>query len=160
MEPSSHPSQSPPSQPLQRSRTQARSRWLAAAAMVVAVVAGGWSIKRATMHAPKVETIGYTDLLSRSAAGEVAKAEIEGDRIALELKNGGSATAVVANAHSQHAIVSLLAERGVDVVFQPRDSAGERTVGALLPLVVLLSFMTGAAIVYRRRRTSHVRHAQ
>jgi cell division protease FtsH len=129
-------------------------------AVIVALGAGGWTVKRAAMHAPKVESIGYTELVTRSAAGEIAKAEIEGDRIALELKNGGSATAVVANAHSQHAVVSLLAERGVDVVFQPRDSAGERTLGALLPLVVLFSFVTGAAIVYRRRRLSHVRHGE
>jgi cell division protease FtsH len=129
-------------------------------AVIVALGAGGWSIKRATTHAPKVESIGYTELVSRSAAGEIVKAEIEGDRISLELKNGGSATAIVANTHSQHAVVSLLAERGVDVVFQPRDGAGERTLGALLPLIVLFSFITGAAIVYRRRRLSHVRHSE
>jgi cell division protease FtsH len=127
---------------------------------VVAIVLAGWSIKRALSHPARAETIGYTDLLARSAAGEVSRAEIEGDRVLLQLKSGGTATAVIANAHSQHAIVTLLADRGVDVVFQPRDGAGERAIGAVMPLVVLLSFMTGAAIVYRRRRLSHVRHVQ
>jgi cell division protease FtsH len=120
----------------------------------------GWTIRRAAVPAPHVESIGYTDLLTRSAAGEVSKAEIDGDRVVLQLKGGGTATAVVANAHSQHAVVSLLAERGVDVVFQPRDTASERTLGALMPLLVLFSFATGAAIVYRRKRLSHVRHVQ
>jgi cell division protease FtsH len=120
----------------------------------------GWSVKRAAAPSSAVETIGYTDLLTRSSAGEVTRAEIEGDRIMLRLKNGGAAAAVVGNAHSQHAVVSLLSERGVDVAFQPRDTAGERALGALMPLIVLLSFMTGAAIVYRRRRLSHVRHVQ
>ena len=160
MEPLPHPSQTPPAPPLRRSSTQSRGRWVIAGAALVAALGAGWSIKRASSPASPVETIGYTDLLTRSSAGEVAKAEIEGDRIMLRLKNGGSAAAVIGNAHSQHAIVSVLAERGVDVSFQPRDTASERALGALMPLVVLLSFVTGAAIVYRRRRLSHVRHVQ
>jgi cell division protease FtsH len=160
MEPLPHPSQSPPVQPLRRAGAQSRSRWLIVMAAIVAVSGAAWSIKRAAAPASRIETIGYTDLVTRSSAGEVTRAEIEGDRILLRLKNGGSATALVANAHSQHAVVSMLAEHGVDVSFQPRDTAGERALGALMPLVVLLSFMTGAAIVYRRRKLSHVRHVQ
>src|SRR5688572_30020017 len=160
MEPLPHPSQTPPAQPLRRAPTISRGRWLLAAAMLVAALGAGWSIKRATAPASRVETIGYTDLVTRCGAGEVVRADIENDRISLRLKNGGTAVAVVGNAHSQHAIVSMLAERGVDVSFQPRDTAGERALGALTPLVVLLSFVTGAAIVYRRRRLSHVRHVQ
>jgi cell division protease FtsH len=150
----------PPARPLRRSGAKTRTRLLVAAAAAFAVVGIAWSVRRAAVPAPRVETIGYTDLLTRSAAGEVSKAEIEGDRVLLQLKGGGSATAVVANAHSQHAVVTLLAERGVDVVFQPRDTVGERTLGALMPLLVLFSFVTGAAIVYRRKRLSHVRHVQ
>jgi len=160
MEPSTQPSQSPPAHPLRRASTQARTRWLLVGAVLVATLAAGWSVKRAMVPAARVETIGYTDLVTRSGAGEVAKAEVDGDRIVLQLKNGGAAMAVIANAHSQHAIVTMLADRGVDVVFQPRDGTAERALGALLPLFVLLSFMTGAAIVYRRRRLSHVRHVQ
>ena len=161
MEPSPHPSQTPPARPLRRpSGAKTRGRVLFAATAALAVAGIAWSVRRAVVPAPHVETIGYTDLLTRSAAGEVSKAEIEGDRVLLQLKGGGTATAVVANAHSQHAVVTLLAERGVDVVFQPRDTASERTLGALMPLLVLFSLMTGAAIVYRRKRLSHVRHVQ
>jgi cell division protease FtsH len=160
MEPSTHPSQIPPANPLRKTSTPSRVRWLFAVAAVIAVLGAGWSIKRALAPQARVENIGYTELVTRSGAGEVTKAEIDGDRVLLQLKNGGTATAVIANAHSQHAIVTLLADRGVDVVFQPRDGTSERAIGAVLPLFVLLSFMTGAAIVYRRRRLSHVRHVQ
>jgi len=161
MEPSPHPSKMPPARPLRRSGAKTRGRRvLVAMTAVLAVVGIAWSVRRAAVPTPHVESIGYTDLLTRSAAGEVNKVEIEGDRVLLQLKGGGTAMAVVANAHSQHAVVTLLAERGVEVVFQPRDTAGERTLGTLLPLLVLFSFMTGAAIVYRRKRLSHVRHVQ
>jgi cell division protease FtsH len=135
-------------------------RWLWFAAALMVAVGAAWSIKRTLTPPARIESIGYTELLTRSAAGEVTRADVEGDRVLLQLKNGGTATAVIANAHSQHAIVTLLAERGVDVTFQPRDGAGERALGAVMPLIVLLSFMTGAAIVYRKRKLSHVRHVQ
>jgi len=120
----------------------------------------GWSIKRTVTPAARVESIGYTELVSRSSAGDFTRADIDGDRVVLQLKNGGTATAVIANSHSQHAIVTLLAERGVDVSFQPRDATSDRALGAALPLVVLLSFVTGAAVVFRRKKLSHVRHVQ
>src|SRR5262245_58080670 len=111
MDPSSQPSQMPPAHPLRRSGAKIRGRLVVVAALALATAGIGWAIRRAASPAPRVETIGYTDLLTRSAAGEVAKAEIDGDHVLLQLKGGGTASAVVANAHSQHAIVTLLAER-------------------------------------------------
>jgi len=127
--------------------------------LALAVVVGAlWSIKKVIAPSARVESIGYTELLARGAAGEVTKAEIDGERVLLKLKNGGAAAAIVSNAHSQHSLVAVLAERGVPVEFLPRDAPGERIINALLPLVVLLSFAGGAYVVYRRRRLSHVRH--
>ena len=96
-------------------------------------------------------------MLARGSAGEVSKAEIEGEHILLKLKNGGSASAIVPNAQSQHALVSMLSERGVAVEFLPRDGS-ERAVNTLMPFVVLLSFVGGGYLLYRRKRVSHVRH--
>jgi cell division protease FtsH len=126
--------------------------------LAVAAAAGiAWSIKRGLVAGGRVESIGYTELLAHGSAGDVTKAEIDGERVLLKLKNGSSATAVVSNAHSQHAVVALFAEKNVPVEFLPREGAGERAVNTLLPPIVLLSFVGLGLAVYRKKRLSHVK---
>src|SRR5258708_21624352 len=100
MDPSA-PGQKPPTHPLKRSKTQARYRLAVVVISLVGVIALVGSIRKVIGASPHVEAIGYTDLLARGAAGDVTKAEIDGERVLVKLKNGGSATAVVSNAHSQ-----------------------------------------------------------
>src|SRR5438552_3302533 len=106
-DPSTH-GPNPPAPPLRRSSISRRYRVAIAFLAFLGVVALAWSIKRgfATSH---VAAIGYTELLAHAGAGDVAKAEIDGERVSLKLKNGSSAMAVVSNAHSQHAVVALFA---------------------------------------------------
>jgi cell division protease FtsH len=126
--------------------------------VLVGVIGVAWSIRRALASSTRVERIGYTELIAHGTAGDVEKAEIDGDRVLLKLKGGGSATAVVANGHSQHAVVSFFAERNVPVEFIPRDAFGERTINALLPPLLLLSLVGAGFAIYRKKRLSHVRH--
>jgi cell division protease FtsH len=62
----------------------------------------------------------------------------------------------VSNAESQHAAVSKLAERGVPVEFLARDTAQERLIGALVPLVTLLTMGAVGTFMYKKKRLSHV----
>src|SRR5450432_824092 len=151
------PSHQPPTHPLRRARSQARYRvaYLVVATLGILGIIG--TIRKLAIAPAHVESIGYTDLLARGASGDITKAEIDGERVVVKLKNGGSASAFVSNAHSQHALVAMLSERGIAVEFLPHDTSSERVLGALLPLVVLFSLMGTALLVVRKRRLSHVR---
>jgi cell division protease FtsH len=138
-------------------KLQARYRLAFAVAALLGILALVGMVRRFTVAAAPVESIGYTELLARGTAGDITKAEIDGERISVKLKNGGSASAIVSNAHSQHALVAMLAEHGIAVEFLPHDATGERALGALLPVIVLFSMMGTAYLVVRKRRLSHVR---
>jgi cell division protease FtsH len=142
---------------LRPAKSQARYRLAFVVIALLGILAMVGTIRRFTSGAPQVENIGYTELLTRGSAGEITKAEIDGEHVTVKLKNGGSAGAIVSNAHSQHALVSMLSEHGVAVEFLPHDGSGERVVGSLLPVVVLLSLMGSALLVVRKKRLSHVR---
>src|SRR4051812_37816790 len=118
----------PPAPPLERSRLGARYRLLVVLLALLSAVAVAWSVRRAIINSTQVERIGYTELMAHGTAGDIEKAEIDGERVLLKLKNGTSAAAVVSNGHSQHAVVALFAERNVPVEFMPRDAVGERTI--------------------------------
>jgi len=135
-----------------------RQRTLLVLFALVGLLGVAWSIKKTFLSGSHVEALGYTEILSRGAAGEITRAQIDGEKILLTLKSGAAATAVVSNAHSQHAIVAMLAERSVPVEFLPREAAGERAFNALLAPVVLLSFAGAGLIMYRKKRLAHVRH--
>src|SRR5262245_43306566 len=123
LDPSSH-SATPPAPPIEKAPITARYR-LAIVLLALAVALGlGWAIKRGIASGSRVESIGYTELMARGASGEVTKAEIDGERVVLKMKNGTTATAVVSNGHSQHSIVSAFAERGVPVEFMSREATG------------------------------------
>jgi cell division protease FtsH len=156
LEPSSHGT-APPSHPIRRSPLSARFRWAVIVLALLGAIGLAWSIRYALASNARAESIGYTELLSHATAGDVVKAEIEGERVLLKLKGGATATAVVSNAHSQHAVVALFAEHGVPVEFLPRDSAGERIANTLLPPMLLLSFAGVSFAIYRKKRLSHVR---
>jgi cell division protease FtsH len=155
-DPSSHGIE-PAVPPNRRRRTIIRYRAVALLAFLGAVGIA-WSVRRSMAPDSRVESIGYTELFSHGAAADVAKAEIDGERILLTLKNGTTATAIVSNAHSQHAVVAEFAERGVPVEFMPRGAAGERALNTFLPLILLLSFVGTGYAIYRKKRLSHVRH--
>jgi cell division protease FtsH len=142
---------------LRPAKSQARYRLAFVVIALLGILAMVGTIRRFASKAPQVENIGYTDLLTRANAGEITKAEIDGEHVTVKLKNGGSAGAIVSNAHSQHALVSMMSEHGVAVEFLPHDGSGERIVGSLLPVVVLLSLMGSALLVVRKKRLSHVR---
>src|SRR5579859_1093860 len=108
--------QNPPAPPLSRASLYARHRLTIVALALAGVLGLAWTIKRSFAN-PRVESIGYTELVAHAAAGDVMKAEIDGERVTLKLKDGRSALGVVANAHSQHAVVSAFAERNVPVEF-------------------------------------------
>ena len=158
MEPSSHGPHHNSQHPVRRAKSQARYRIAMVFVLLAGLVGAIGTIKKIVGPGARVESIGYTEVFAR--AGDVGKAQVEGERILLSLKSGGSATAVVPNGQSQHALVAMLAERGVPVEFSPRESSGERTLGALMPVMVLLSFALGGLIVYRKKRLSHVKHVQ
>src|SRR4051794_30786874 len=154
----SHPSNHPPSHPLPpRAKSQTRYRLAFIVAAVVGILALVGTIRRFAVGQAHVESLGYTDLLSRGATGEITKAEIDGERVLVKLKNGGSASSIVSNAHSQHALVAMLSERGVAVEFLAHDASGERAIGTLAPVIVLLSLVGGGYLIARKRRLSHVR---
>jgi cell division protease FtsH len=125
---------------------------------LLGVIGVAWSIRRAVLTTAHVEHIGYTELIAHGTAGDVEKAEIDGERMMLKLKNGTSATAVVSNGHSQHAVVQLFSEHNVPVEFIARDAVGERAINAFLPPILLLSLVGTGFAVYRKKRLSHVRH--
>jgi cell division protease FtsH len=123
----------------------------------VSVLGVGWSIQHITGAGSHVQTIGYTEVIAHATAADVTKAEIDGERILLKLKNGATATAVVSNAHSQHAVVAAFAEKAVPVEFMPREATGERALNTFLPPILLLSFAGAGVAIYRKKRISHVR---
>ena len=151
------PSTAPPRDPTPEARTQRRARLVLALAATVALIAlVFFSARAALFDASKAETIGYTELLARAGRNEIARVEIQGERMTLKLTNGGVANAVVSNGESQHAAVSKLAERGIPVEFLARDTAQERLIGALVPLVTLLTMGAVGTFMYKKKRLSHV----
>src|SRR5262245_19008222 len=141
LDPSTTHGSNPPAPPLSRSRLLLRHRIAIVLLALLGVIGVGWSVRRAVATSGQVEHIGYTELLARGSAGDVEKAEIDGERVTLRMKNGSSALAVVSNGHSQHAMVQVFAERKVPVEFLPRDATGERTLNAILPPILLLSLV-------------------
>ncbi|HEY3594834.1 MAG TPA: ATP-dependent metallopeptidase FtsH/Yme1/Tma family protein, partial [Polyangiaceae bacterium] len=127
---------------------------------VLSAVLGFGTIGQRIAQSTRVETIGYSELMSRAAGGRVDKAEIDGERITLKLKDGSGAVAFVSNSQSQHAIVSMLVEKGVGVEFTPREGSAERLINTFLPSALFLSFAGVMYLTYRRKRLSHVKHFQ
>jgi cell division protease FtsH len=160
MEPSPHQPATSSSHPVRPPKTRMRYRAPILVLTVFSAVLAVAAIAQRVSHSSRVETIGYSDLMARAASGGIEKADIEGERITLKLKDGAGAVAFVSNAQSQHAVVSMLVEKGVGVEFVPRETSGERLLNTLLPSVVLLSFAGAMYAVYRRKRLSHVRHVQ
>jgi cell division protease FtsH len=154
----STPTHRPPSHPLPPSRARLRGR-LAIALVALAAVLGVVALLRVALPHSQVQTLGYTELLARAAAGDVSHAEVDGERVLLKMKSGAQATSVVSNAHSQHALVAALADHDVPVDFVAHDGLVERLISNFLPLIMLLSLGSAGALVYRRKRLSHVKHA-
>src|SRR5258706_9943234 len=97
--------QNPPAPPLSR---VARHRMTIVFLAFIGALGVAWSLMR-IFSSPHIEAIGYTELVAHAGTGDVVKAQIDGERITLKLKDGRSAMAVVSNAHSQHAVVSAFA---------------------------------------------------
>src|SRR5262249_35117211 len=125
MEPSSHEKR-PSQRPIQLAKARVRYRVSFTVLAVLSAALGIGTVFHRAAHSSKVEIIGYTDLMARAASGVVEKAEIEGERIGIMLKGGASAVVFVSNAQSQHAIVSMLVDKGIAVEFASRESGGER----------------------------------
>jgi cell division protease FtsH len=107
-----------------------------------------------------VQTWGFTDLVQHSsAAGEIARARIEGERVFVDLANGSKAEVVVPAGESQHAVVEKLAAAGIPVEFTPHERPVERIVVAAVPPLAIASMVALAYATYRRKRVAHVHHA-
>jgi cell division protease FtsH len=159
MEPSSQDSTTS-SHPVGQPKTRLRYRVPLLVIAVLSLVFAIGTFTQKFARSSRVETIAYSDLMTRAASGRIEKAEIDGERISVKLKDGANAVAFVSNAQSQHAVVSALVDKGIAVEFVPREANGERLLNTLLPSVVLLSFAGAMYGVYRRKRMSHVRHFQ
>src|SRR5260221_11704759 len=102
LEPSSHGTV-PPSRPIRRSPLLARQRLTVVLLALIGAIGTAWSIRHSLASSARTETIGYTELLAHGTAADVVKAEIDGERGLLKLKNGATAMAVGSNAHSPDA---------------------------------------------------------
>src|SRR5258706_1327043 len=93
-DPSTHGT-NPPAPPLGRSRLLARYRIVAVIVALLGAVGVAWSVRRAIATSAQIERIGYTELLAHGTAGDVEKAENDGERGVLQLKKGTSAAVVL-----------------------------------------------------------------
>jgi len=104
------------------------------------------------------ESLSYTDVMARTAAGEVASAEIAGEHVTLHFGDGKTGAAVVPAGEAQTALATLLAEKGVQVRFSPRSQDPGRLVAALLPALVVLGMAGVGYATWRKKRVSHISH--
>lgn len=129
---------------------------LIAAALLVAM--GAFFGTRLLLGGPQEQSLSYTDVVARTAAGQVTLAEIEGERVLLHFGEKETGLAVVPAGEAQTALATLLAEKGVQVRFSPKGQDAGRLASALAPLVILLGLGGFGYATWRKKRTSHISH--
>lgn len=129
-------------------------------ALALAIALGTFFGVRSLLGTAHEQSLSYTDILTRTAAGEVVGAEIDGERVVVDFGDAGKGLAVVPQGETQAVLAQALAENGVQVRFSPKGSEAGRVAASFLPLVVLLGIGGFGYAAWRKKRTSHISHVK